>query len=124
MIEIMELDILGTKYKVTLEDPEDNEIMRETGALGYMDGQGAKIVIADMAAHGKCQYLTAEEMKVEERNCLRHEIIHAFLYESGLDRNAAVPEGGWATHEEMVDFFAMQMPKMIEVFRKAGCMER
>lgn len=121
MIENKEISILGTEYKIEVVDPEKDEVMKDTGAKGYMDGLGKRIAIADMEAHYKCKYMTAEEMEIEERHCLRHEIIHAFLYESGLDRNTGVPDSGWADHEEMVDFFAMQMPKMIKAFREAGC---
>ncbi len=44
----------------------------------------------------------------------RHEIIHAFLFESGLAENSE-----WAQNEEMVDFFAIQFPKLMEVFKNA-----
>ena len=44
----------------------------------------------------------------------RHEIIHAFLFESGLAENSE-----WAQNEEMVDFFAIQFPKLMEAFKNA-----
>ena len=46
---------------------------------------------------------------------LRHEVLHAFLFESGLSETAGF-SGCWATNEEMVDWFAIQSPKIFEVF--------
>ena len=43
---------------------------------------------------------------------LRHEIIHAFLFESGLQTCAFTIEGPWAENEEMIDWFANMIPKM------------
>ena len=41
---------------------------------------------------------------------------------SGLSANAVVPEGGWAKNEEMIDWLAIQAPKIYKVFKKAGCL--
>ena len=37
-----------------------------------------------------------------------------FLFESGLAENSE-----WAQNEEMVDFFAIQFPKLMEAFKNA-----
>lgn len=50
-----------------------------------------------------------------EKKILRHEIIHAFLYESGLDINSHDIDQ-WARDEEMVDWMAIQFPKMYKIF--------
>lgn len=42
-------------------------------------------------------------------------IIHAFLHESGLDVCS------WAHNEEMVDWLAIQFPKLYEAFLQADC---
>ena len=44
------------------------------------------------------------------RQILRHEIVHAHLHESGLHDNSI---DGWAVNEEMVDWIAIQLPKMV-----------
>ena len=41
---------------------------------------------------------------------LRHEILHAFLFESGLGFDSISNAGAWATNEEIVDWFAIQSP--------------
>ena len=52
---------------------------------------------------------------------LRHEIIHAFAYESGLWGDS---EGtlAWAQNEEMTDWLAIQFPKMEKVFKECDCL--
>jgi uncharacterized membrane protein len=54
---------------------------------------------------------------VDQKRILRHEIIHAFLFESGLadDSNSA---DAWAVNEEMVDWFARQAPKIYKVYKE------
>ena len=52
---------------------------------------------------------------------LRHEIIHAFLFESGLSSNTNCCIGAWAEYEEMVDWIAIQFPKILKVFKEVGC---
>ena len=44
---------------------------------------------------------------------MRHELIHAFLFESGLAENS-----NWARNEEMVDWIARQFPKMAKTFQE------
>ena len=55
-----------------------------------------------------------------EKCTIRHELVHAFLNESGLQWNSFAPDKARAKNEEMVDWFAIQFPKMYEAFRLAG----
>lgn len=41
-----------------------------------------------------------------------------FLFESGLGDNCK-----WARNEEMVDFFAIQFPKIVKVMQDAKCLD-
>ena len=52
---------------------------------------------------------------------LRHELVHAFLHESGLSGCASGSEC-WPRNEEMVDWFAIQAPKIFKTFKEAGCL--
>lgn len=55
-----------------------------------------------------------------QKENLRHEIIHAFLLESGLGYNIEHKEYG---HEEtMIDWLAIQSPKIFKAFKEAGCL--
>ena len=60
--------------------------------------------------------------KYDEEETLRHEIVHAFLNESGLMDSTFAYDGGWSKNEEMVDWLAIQIPKIHKVFEEAGCL--
>lgn len=51
------------------------------------------------------------------KRVLRHEIIHAFIFESGLSSDATYYSCGWAENEEMVDWIAIQSTKIFKVFQ-------
>lgn len=104
------VDILGTEY--TIEYKPASEIAQDMGCEagecgGYCSPYAHKIIVA--------QY----EDKPEERQLmlynLRHEIVHAFLFESGLWSNSN-PVDGWAANEEMVDWIALQGPKIYQAW--------
>ena len=63
-----------------------------------------------------------KDLEWYEKKILRHEIIHAFLFESGLAENSATSES-WATNEEMVDFFAIQFPKILSIYEELQCLK-
>ena len=52
-----------------------------------------------------------------KRKVIRHELLHAVLFESGLSCNS------WGENEEIVDWFAIQFPKLEALFQQAGCNE-
>lgn len=55
------------------------------------------------------------EKKKRYNEVLRHEAIHAFFSESGLDC--------YSNNEELVDWIANQFPKMHEAFKEYDCLE-
>lgn len=67
---------------------------------------------------------TTESKKTRElmkKAALRHEIIHAFLYESGLNENSE-PCEAWGTNEEMVEWLAVQGPKIYQAWKEADAL--
>ena len=56
------------------------------------------------------------------KQMLRHELIHAFLFESGLNTNTFTVEEPWSINEELVDWVAIQFPKMYNIFKELGCL--
>ena len=56
-------------------------------------------------------------LDLQEKKNFRHEIIHAFLCESGLAENST-----WAQEEEMVDWFGKQFPKLAAAFREVDAL--
>lgn len=113
------VNILGTDYEIHFVD-EFPEYLKEVGecADGLCNRHDRDIFIKrcndkDMTAAGRERC---------DRDTLRHEIIHAYLSESGLSANASHCYGSWAENEEMVDWFAIQSPKIYQTFKEVGCL--
>ena len=108
----MKLNILGTEYTIeertTLDDPELKR------CDGYCDKTTKLIVIQKNAYDSNLGNFDIYKKKV-----LRHEILHAFLYESGLHENFSHPQYG---HDETyLDWFAIQFPKILEAYKQCAC---
>lgn len=102
------VSVLGQEYKVFYltrgEDPAISEY-----ADGYCNYVEKKIVIRRPDKEER-ELLTAKELQELRTKTFRHELIHAFLRESGL-----CEESSWACNEEMVDWFAIQLPKIAKI---------
>lgn len=63
-----------------------------------------------------------EDLERTKRKTLRHEIIHAYLAESGIQYSYY--RDAYNGHDETyVDWFAIQAPKIYKTFMETGCME-
>lgn len=118
----MKLNILGTKYKIETHKISEDETLRKNRWVGYCGEESKLIVIADMSEKEFFSNMDEKARETYRKSTLRHEIFHAFLNESGLSNNASVPGSGWAKNEEMIDWLAIQSPKIYKVFKKAGCL--
>lgn len=119
----MELNILGKIYLTEFMDYKDDPSFEAASCCAYHDGIGKKIVICCADTIEERKGYPREENAEFERIAMRHEILHAFLYQSGLDTSSFISENcGWARNEEMIDWFAMQAPKIVEAYRAAGCL--
>lgn len=117
----MKIDVLGTKYDIIRVKSGQDEYMEKMQFCGYCDHVIKRIVVLDLKSVPEWKAESEYRIKEEENETLRHELIHAFLSESGLACNSFVPEKAWAQNEEMVDWFAIQMPKLLKAFQAAGC---
>lgn len=115
-INAVTINILGVDWKVEFVYLEDDEYMQENNLAGYTDNS-SKLIRICVANQQGYKNIKRWGSNPEEniKSTLRHEIFHAFLYESGLD-NCTKKTGPWACNEEMVDWFAIQSPKIFEVF--------
>ena len=117
----MKVDILGTKYKIEVHKVSEDRTLKDNKWAGYCSEEAKMIVIADMSERPYFN-MDETEMEIYRKSVLRHEITHAFLNESGLSDNTSVHEMGWANHEEMIDWFAIQSPKIYKAFKKVGAL--
>ena len=111
LTDTRKINILGTDVTVEFRKEADDEKLKDF--LGYYDSSKDLIVVkvpdADKHSLG--------DLERSQKHTLRHEIIHAFLHESGLDWSSGSVDA-WATNEEMVDWFAIQAPKIFKVFKE------
>lgn len=106
----MKVNVLGIEYdlKVCTE--------QEDSRLEQMDGlcdETTKEILAKAYMDYEDDPTSKRNLAVQTNKVKRHEIIHAFLFESGLAENSE-----WAQNEEMVDWFAIQAPKMFRLFEE------
>jgi len=99
----MQIDILGTRYDFIITPksqyiPPDDLGVVDSGA--FCDPFNKKIAIIE------------EDNKLDQQRLMRHEITHAFFFESGFLKHY--------DDEDITDWFAVQFPKLIKVFEEIG----
>lgn len=110
------VDVLGTEYMIYLDVPVDaDDVLKD--ADGYTDKSNHKIVIADRIKESDLDDYVGYRKKV-----IRHELVHAFLFESGLGANAVWKADGEEHPEMMVDWIAAQFPKLIKAYQVVGAL--
>lgn len=109
----MKINVLGTEYTVNITPKGDDP--RLTDNDGYTD-TSEKLCVIDDLSESEDDVFAKGDLKKYRRQVIRHEIIHAFLFESGLDVNS------WACNEELVDWIAIQFPKIAKAVAEADCM--
>lgn len=106
------INILGTEYEILIQSEDDNPKLKES--VGLCEHYSKKIILSSLD-EAKTDVMCVDNLPEFEKKVLRHEVIHAFLGESGL-RGCS----DWAENEEMVDFFAIQIPKIAKAFEQLG----
>ena len=107
--------ILGTQYNIKLISEADDPMLKTL--VGYTDQTVHKIVVKLIEKQSD----TVQNVADYSKNIMRHEIIHAFLFESGLG-TCANEVDCWSQNEEMVDWFAYQSPKIFKLFQQLNCL--
>lgn len=116
------VNVLGTKYSIEIHKVSEDKYLKERGLAGYCEEENKRIVIADMSESEYFDDIDEKAQEIYFKRTLRHELTHAFLNESGLSDSASKPNVPWAKHEEMVDWIAIQFPKMQKAFEEVGCL--
>lgn len=100
------VDILGAKWAVVSE-PFEN---KDYDGLTDFSTRTIKIRSDNVGEFDNFRELY--------KRTVRHEVLHAFLEESGLDSNFNHPEYG---HDEtFIDWVAIQFPKIVVAYSKLG----
>ncbi len=116
------VNILGTEYTITVKKYGEDKRFTDECAGAYCAVTTHEIVCCDLSTHPDLNLETKEAIDQSQKRHLRHEIVHAFLNESGLSANATSYFGSWAENEEMVDWIAIQGQKIYKAWEEAGCL--
>ena len=108
METVNKIDVLGTMYNIEFRGQDDD--VKLLNCDGYCDTSTKLIVVGKFNKTDN----SLDDLDYYSRKVLRHELIHAFLYECGLSSNS------WADNEEIVDWIAHQFPKLMTLFNMAG----
>lgn len=107
----MKVNVLGTNYDLIESDKSKYESLAEMD--GFCDTSVKLCVVDKMEGNAPDMKRNLSEYK---KSVKRHELIHAFLFESGMSSCS------WGPNEEMVDWIAIQFPKMLKAFEGADCL--
>lgn len=103
------VNVLGTEYEIRC-DTEIGKNLLSAGKDGECDLYAKVINVIDISQVND----TREDGRINSWNStLRHELMHAFFTEAGVDK--------YSWDETLVDFIAMQFPKIRALFKEVGC---
>lgn len=110
------VSVLGTEYRVFLDVPTSaDDVLKRCS--GYCDKTAHVIVVGE-----KSEEANLIDWQMYAKQVLRHEIIHAFLFESGLGGDSVWYVDGQEHPEQMVDWLARQFPKLMAAFQKVNAL--
>ena len=118
------VNVLGTPYRVEMRR-RDDDIDLKSGSGAYCHGNLKLIVVGDLSTYDgnvRLENKRLDMVAVRDSECLnlRHELIHAYLNESGLQDDAFEVRKAWPNNEEMVGWFAIQSPKIFATYKELG----
>jgi hypothetical protein len=95
-----QIAILDKIWNIEFKDEKDDIELKD--ADGYTSTR-----------NGERRIVVKNDCYSNKQHVLRHELIHAFLFETGLGFCS-----NWATNEEMVDYFARNWEKINNLMDK------
>jgi hypothetical protein len=109
------VSVLGSKYRITYTDTAHDSNLKNCD--GYCDRTSRSICVSRRESDSD-----VDDFDMYARKVLRHEIVHAFMYESGLGENWE--HRNFGQEETVVDWIASQGPKIIEAWVNAGALDK
>lgn len=112
------ITIFGTEWIILFKDDD----LAFDKCRGYTDEALKTIVIQNERVDaGDVLSTNIESQHVDKLRVIRHEIVHAYLYECGLAESSLDTES-WAVNEEMVDWIARIGPKIYNTWKELGAL--
>lgn len=116
------VNVLGVEYRIEIRKMSEDKTLQENMWAGYCCSDIPLIILADYDDNQHFDFVNEADKDNYAKACLRHEIIHAFLNESGLKDNANISGIAWSKNEEMVDWIAVQFPKILKAYQEVGAL--
>lgn len=116
------VNILGTEYAIIVKKYDEDKTFKKYNISGYCSLFEKEIVLCDMKTYPDWEDESEKVRKNQMKMTLRHEIVHAFLNESGLSSNSNESDA-WARNEEMVDWFAIQGEKIYKAWAEVNALD-
>ena len=121
--ELCKIDILGEKWTIIeCDDANEDENLKKGGSDGYSSWYSKEIVVLDLN-NEVYSNIHKNNRKEYRDNTIRHEIIHSFLSAAGLQSCAGTYNGAWSFNEEMIDWMAIMLPRIVKACYDAGCID-
>lgn len=108
--EIAKINILGVPYEIIVMSEKEDSKLEDT--YGYCDPSVKQIIISNMSELMKKKDSVAD-LDEYRNKVIRHEIIHAMFYESGLSDQCE-----YAMNEELIDWISLQFHKLKKIFEE------
>lgn len=118
----MTVNILGTPYEIIVKKYDEEEAFDRRSIAGFCDGYAKEIVVCDMHTYKGWENEAEKTIAAAQKQTIRHEIVHAFFNESGLQDNSFGIDNSWARNEEMVDWIAIQGAKIYKAWQEADAL--
>ena len=84
----MTVNILGTPYEIIVKKYDEEEAFAKRHIAGFCDPWAREIVLCDMHTYDGWDNESEKTVVSCQKENLKHEIVHAFFYESGLWDNS------------------------------------
>lgn len=117
----LKVNVLGVNYTISTKNYDEDEYFKRADCCGYCSMSLKEIVLCEMSTYPGWEKETQEVIEIQRKETLRHEIVHAFFNESGLGCNSCSTDA-WARNEEMVDWIALQGPKIYKAWKEVGAL--
>lgn len=114
------VNVMGCEYQIIKVSRDQYKTC--DNADGWCDTYGKKIYYVDPNTDPEHDSVTVSPEELV-KHVLQHEIVHAFLTESGLAVSSLVTSGAWAMNEEMVDWIAWNGEKLHKAWKETGLVE-
>lgn len=102
-----EVDILGVKYTIKADNSNNPKLIDSNA---YCEVYSKEIVYDENLKHNYYDCRSVNNFEEFAKKVLRHEAMHAIFHESGCT--------GWEADETLVDFIAVQYPKIKKIFEE------